>query len=147
MKTSNSTLLSRIKDRTANVVVVGAGYVGLPLAVETAKAGYRTTAFDKSAPKVDAINAGRSYIEDIPTEVVGPLVKQGKLAASVDPDVLGKADVIIICVPTPLNKTKDPDNSFIMDAADLIRRMVGPSAGERRRANHGEAALNLVRVE
>ena len=120
MKTSNSTLLSRIKDRTANVVVVGAGYVGLPLAVETAKAGYRTTAFDKSAPKVDAINAGRSYIEDVPTEVLGPLVKQGKLGASVDPDVLGKADVIIICVPTPLNKTKDPDNSFIMDAADLI---------------------------
>jgi UDP-N-acetyl-D-glucosamine dehydrogenase len=107
-------------------VVVGAGYVGLPLAVEIAKAGYRVTAFDKSAAKVESINAGKSYIDDVPTSVVGPLVKENKLSASTDPEVLGQAEAIIICVPTPLNKTKDPDNSFILDAADLmVKRMRG----------------------
>jgi UDP-N-acetyl-D-glucosamine dehydrogenase len=115
-----STLLERINDLSAQVVVVGAGYVGLPLAVEIGQAGYRTTAFDKSAAKVKAINAGASYIDDVPTSAVSALVKAGRLDASADPDVLGKADAIVICVPTPLNKTKDPDNSFILDAADLL---------------------------
>jgi UDP-N-acetyl-D-glucosamine dehydrogenase len=115
-----SRLLDRIKDRSATVVVVGAGYVGLPLAVEIAKAGYSTLAYDRSGEKVSAINAGRSYIDDVPTAALAPLVSGGKLAASTDPDVLGKADVVIICVPTPLNKTKDPDNSFILDAAEMM---------------------------
>jgi UDP-N-acetyl-D-glucosamine dehydrogenase len=119
-------LLQRLGDRSATVVVVGAGYVGLPLAVEIAKAGYRTVAFDKSAGKVDSINAGKSYIDDVPTSVVGPLVKEKKLSASTDPEVLGQADAIIICVPTPLNKTKDPDNSFILDAADLMVKRMRP---------------------
>jgi UDP-N-acetyl-D-glucosamine dehydrogenase len=113
-------LLHRINDRSATVAVVGAGYVGLPLAVETAGAGYVTVAFDKVAGKVDSINAGKSYIDDVPTSVLEPLVKAKKLSASTDPDVLEKADAIIICVPTPLNKTKDPDNSYILDAADLM---------------------------
>jgi UDP-N-acetyl-D-glucosamine dehydrogenase len=112
--------MQRLSDRTAQVVVVGAGYVGLPLAVEIAQAGYNTIAFDKSAGKVESINAGKSYIDDVPTPTVAALVKAKKLSASVDPEVLGKADAIIICVPTPLNKTKDPDNSFILDAADLM---------------------------
>jgi UDP-N-acetyl-D-glucosamine dehydrogenase len=116
----SSTLLQKINDRTATVAVVGAGYVGLPLAVETAGAGYVTVAFDKIPAKVDSINAGKSYIEDIPTPVLEPLVRAKKLSASTDPDVLEKADAIIICVPTPLNKTKDPDNSYILDAADLM---------------------------
>ncbi len=116
----SSSLIQRINDRSANVVVVGAGYVGLPLAVEIAKAGFSTTAYDKSSEKVSAINAGRSYIEDVPSSVVGPLVTAGKLKASVDPDVLGKADAVIICVPTPLNKTKDPDNSYILDCAEMM---------------------------
>ena len=115
-----SSLLDRIKDRSANVVVVGAGYVGLPLAVEIAKAGFSVIAYDRSGEKVSAINAGRSYIEDVPTAVVGPLVTGKKLGASTDPDVLGKADAVVICVPTPLNKTKDPDNSFILNAADMM---------------------------
>jgi UDP-N-acetyl-D-glucosamine dehydrogenase len=113
-------LLDLIKDRSAHVVVVGAGYVGLPLAVEVAGAGYPTIAYDRSAEKVSAINARRSYIDDVPTPVLAPLVASGKLAASADPDVLGKADVVIICVPTPLNKTKDPDNSFILNAAEMM---------------------------
>src|SRR3954464_5833710 len=121
-----SSLLDKIKNRSANVVVVGAGYVGLPLAVEIAKAGFAVTAYDRSGEKVSAINAGRSYIEDVPTSVVGPLVTAKKLAASTDPDVLGKADAVIICVPTPLNKTKDPDNSFILDAADMMVSRMHP---------------------
>jgi len=118
--------MDRIRDRSANVVVVGAGYVGLPLAVEIAKAGFSTIAYDRSAEKVSAINAGRSYIEDIPTSMLAPLVADKKLSASADPDVLGKADAVIICVPTPLNKTKDPDNSFILDAAEMMVSRMHP---------------------
>jgi UDP-N-acetyl-D-glucosamine dehydrogenase len=113
-------LIERLRARTAKVVVVGAGYVGLPLAVETAKAGYPTIAYDRAGDKVSAINAGRSYIEDVPTPVLAPLVASGKLGAATDPDVLGTADAVIICVPTPLNKTKDPDNSFILSAAEMM---------------------------
>ena len=114
------TLLERIGDRSAQVVVVGAGYVGLPLAVEIAGAGFATTAYDRMAVKVNSIKSGHSHIADVPSSVLGPLVASGKLMASDNPDVLGKADVVIMCVPTPLNKTKDPDNSFILDAADML---------------------------
>ncbi len=121
-----STLLERINDRSATVVVVGAGYVGLPLAVEVAKAGFTTIAYDRSAAKVDGINAGKSHIEDVTTATVGALVDRKKLSAATDPDVLAKADAVVICVPTPLNKTKDPDNSFILDAADMILARMHP---------------------
>ena len=113
-------LLEKIQNRQANVVVVGAGYVGLPLSVEVAKAGFSTVAYDKSEAKVRAFNKGESYIGDVPSTTLAPLVTAGKLTASADPDVLTSADAIIICVPTPLNKTKDPDNSYILDAADMI---------------------------
>jgi UDP-N-acetyl-D-glucosamine dehydrogenase len=115
-----TTVAERIKSRRANVVVVGAGYVGLPLAVETAKAGFPTTAYDHSREKVGLLNRGQSYIGDVASETLAPLVARGTLRASGDPDVLTDADVVIICVPTPLNKTRDPDNSFIMNAADMI---------------------------
>ncbi|HVY41107.1 MAG TPA: nucleotide sugar dehydrogenase [Polyangia bacterium] len=114
------TLLDRIKTKEARVVVVGAGYVGLPLAVEVAKAKFQVTAYDKSVEKVQLLNKGVSYIKDVPSSTLEPLVKAGTLNGSADPEVLGAADVIIICVPTPLNKTKDPDNSFIMDAAEML---------------------------
>ena len=114
------TLLGRIEAREATVVVVGAGYVGLPLAVETAKAGFETIAFDKSPDKVQALARGVSYIKDVSSAVLEPLVVEGRLRGSADPEVLAAADVIVICVPTPLNKTKDPDNSFILDAAEMI---------------------------
>ncbi len=121
-----STLLDRINDRSATVVVVGAGYVGLPLAVEVAKAGFNTITYDRSEAKVQSVNAGKSYIEDVPTSIVAQLVERKKLSASTNPDVLTGADAIVICVPTPLNKTKDPDNSYIMDAAEMIlSRMTG----------------------
>jgi UDP-N-acetyl-D-glucosamine dehydrogenase len=115
-------LLERIKKHEARVAVVGIGYVGLPLAVEIARAGFHTTGFDKAQDKVDAVNAGRSYIKDVPDSALAPLVTEGRLSASTDPTVLGQSDVVVICVPTPLNKTRDPDNSMIMDAADLLAR-------------------------
>ena len=115
-----TTLLERIRTREAKVVVVGAGYVGLPLAVEVAKAGFKVTAYDKSVDKVQSLGRGVSYVNDVSSETLAPLVKAGTLDASADPDVLAVADVVIICVPTPLNKTKDPDNSFIMDAAEML---------------------------
>ena len=114
------TIAERITRREAHVVVVGAGYVGLPLAVEVAKAKFKVTCYDRSREKVDSLLRGVSYIKDVPTSELEPLVASKTLSASADPDVLSDADVVIICVPTPLNKTKDPDNSFIMDAADMI---------------------------
>jgi UDP-N-acetyl-D-glucosamine dehydrogenase len=115
-----TTLLERIRTRAAKVVVVGAGYVGLPLAVEVAKAGFRITAYDKSVDKVKSLGRGVSYVNDVSSATLAPLVEAGTLDASTDPEVLSAADVVIICVPTPLNKTKDPDNSFIMDAAEML---------------------------
>jgi len=113
-------LLKRIQNKQAEIVIIGAGYVGLPLAVEVATAGFKTTTIDKQQSKVDAINAGSSYIGDVPSTTLAPLVKSGKITATTDPDVISRADVVIICVPTPLNKTRDPDNSYILDAAGLI---------------------------
>jgi UDP-N-acetyl-D-glucosamine dehydrogenase len=114
------TLLERIAARQARVVVVGAGYVGLPLAVEVAAAGFSTIAYDRSAEKMASLGRGVSYVNDVPSARLEPLVRAGTLASSADPEVLAGADVIIICVPTPLNKTKDPDNSYILDAAEMI---------------------------
>jgi UDP-N-acetyl-D-glucosamine dehydrogenase len=114
----SQSLKERIESHDARVAVIGIGYVGLPLAVEIAGAGFTVTGYDKSGDKVRRVNAGESYINDVPTQVLAPLVSSGRLSASNDPDVLAKADVVVICVPTPLNKTKDPDNSFIMSAAD-----------------------------
>jgi UDP-N-acetyl-D-glucosamine dehydrogenase len=113
-------LIEKIQKHASQVAVIGIGYVGLPLAVELARAGFRTVGFDKSSEKVNALNASRSYIGDISDADLEPLVKSGTLSATVDPSVFDHSDVIIICVPTPLNKTKDPDNSFIVDAAQTL---------------------------
>jgi UDP-N-acetyl-D-glucosamine dehydrogenase len=119
-----SPLKDKIANREARVVVVGIGYVGLPLAVEVAGAGFQTVGYDLSKWKVERLNAGESYIKDVPTSVLAPLVSSGRLSGSHDPEVLARADVVVICVPTPLNKTKDPDNSFIIAALDeLVPRM------------------------
>jgi UDP-N-acetyl-D-glucosamine dehydrogenase len=116
-----ATLLEKIKTHDARIAVIGIGYVGLPLCTEMAKAGFHTTGYDKHEAKVKSVLAGKSYIGDITDEVLGPLVASGKLTASTDPRVLGEADVVIICVPTPLNKTKEPDNGFIMRAAEDLK--------------------------
>ena len=116
-----ATLLEKIKKHDAKVAVIGIGYVGLPLCVEMASAGFSTVGYDKHDAKVKSVNEGKSYIGDIPDSVLAPLVKSGKLTASLDPKVLAQADVVVICVPTPLGKTREPDNSFIILAAEDLK--------------------------
>jgi UDP-N-acetyl-D-glucosamine dehydrogenase len=115
-------LQSKISAKTASVGVVGLGYVGLPLAVEFAKAGFFVTGIDVLQHKVDAINRGESYIQDIPTEVLRPLVESGHIKATSDFAVVDQLDTINIAVPTPLRKTKDPDMTFIDSACTEIGR-------------------------
>jgi len=114
------TLLKKLNEKTSRIAVIGAGYVGLPFAVECARSGFQTTALDLDQNKVQRINDGDSYIGDVPSAQLQKEVSSGRLRASADPAVLGEADGVIICVPTPLNKTKDPDVSLIMKAADAL---------------------------
>ncbi len=154
--THQSTLLDRFTRRDAHVAIIGLGYVGLPLAVAFAEAGYRVTGIDLDSRKVDAINHGESYIEDVPAAAVAALVREGeiggsgdreiratsrttsspnaptalraekRLAATTDFSVLATCDAVSICVPTPLNKTGDPDVSFIANAAEQVARYLHP---------------------
>jgi UDP-N-acetyl-D-glucosamine dehydrogenase len=117
---SYAELTKKIDDQTARVVVIGIGYVGLPLVLEFARAGYCVTGYDKNPAKVALLNSGESYIGDIPSSDLVPFVKKGTLGASSDPGVLGEADAVVVCVPTPLNKTKDPDMRFIAAATEEI---------------------------
>jgi len=119
-------LLAKAQSRTAVLGIVGLGYVGLPLAVELAEAGYRVVGFDVSARVVDGVNAGRSHVQDIPTERLAKLVKAGKISATTDLARLKEPDGIAICVPTPLGKTRDPDVSFIAAATDSMARAIRP---------------------
>ena len=115
-----------IKDKSAVVGVIGLGYVGLPLIVEFALQGFRGIGFEVDGNKVKEINAGRSYIPDVPSENVEKTVKAGKLSATTDFSCLSECDVIIVCVPTPLRKTKDPDMSFILSAGEQIKKYKRP---------------------
>jgi UDP-N-acetyl-D-glucosamine dehydrogenase len=119
-------LMAKGKDRSAVFGVVGMGYVGLPLAVEAARAGYKVVGFDVSARVVDLINRGTSHIRDIPSDVLAPFVREGKIAATADMTRLADVDVICICVPTPLSKTKDPDVSYVLAAADALAEAIRP---------------------
>ena len=111
-----------IVDRAAVIGVVGLGYVGLPLIVEFCLKGYRGVGFEVDTKKADSINAGESYIVDVPGENLRKCLADGKLAATTDFSRLRECDVIIICVPTPLRKTKDPDMSFIISAGEEIQK-------------------------
>ena len=113
-------LRQRIRTRKARVGVIGLGYVGLPLAVEFARAGFEVVGIDVQASKVDLFNQGHSYIKDVPDEVFGPQVRSGRLRATSDLSVISELDTINICVPTPLRKTKDPDMSYIVAATEGI---------------------------
>src|SRR5215510_2138828 len=115
-------LAEKIRTRTARVGIVGLGYVGLPLAVEFARAGFSVTGIDVSADKAKKVNSGDSYIGDIPTATLAPLVEAGKLRATTDFSAVLELDTINICVPTPLRKTKDPDMSFIVSSGQEIAR-------------------------
>lgn len=113
-------LKSRIINRSANIGIIGLGYVGLPLAVEFAKVGFSVTGFDNDNKKVSEIQKGDSYILDVPSKDVRELTLSKKISATTDKALLNKMDIIIICVPTPLRKTKEPDISFILQAAEDI---------------------------
>src|SRR5271154_119752 len=124
--TTAETLADKISSRTAKVGIVGLGYVGLPLAVEYAKAGFCVTGIDLSAPKAESVNAGKSYIGDVPSSALEPLVAAGKLRATTDFSVIRDLDTVNICVPTPLRKTKDPDMSYIVAATEEIAKYFHP---------------------
>jgi UDP-N-acetyl-D-glucosamine dehydrogenase len=119
-------LLGKIERKEAHVGVVGLGYVGLPLAVELAKVGFRVTGIDLDDRKIRAINNGQSYIPDVPTKDLEALTRSGKLDATADFSIVKKLDTINICVPTPLRKTKDPDMSYIVSAVESIAEHLHP---------------------
>jgi UDP-N-acetyl-D-glucosamine dehydrogenase len=124
--TRQQVLGQKIKDHTAHVGVIGLGYVGLPLAVELAQVGFKVTGIDVQERKVDTLNRGESYVQDVPTSVLGPLVKSGHITATTDFSVISDMDTINICVPTPLRKTKDPDMSYIVSACQEIAKYFTP---------------------
>jgi UDP-N-acetyl-D-glucosamine dehydrogenase len=119
-------LEDRIRARTARVGIVGLGYVGLPLGVEFARAGFRVTGIDVTKSKVERVNAGDSYVLDVPSATLGPLVAEGKLEATTDFAAVADLDTINICVPTPLRKSKDPDMSYIDAACRRIAEHIHP---------------------
>ncbi len=119
-------LEARIRSGEARVGTLGLGYVGLPLSVEFGTAGLRVTGYDLLPEKVAALNRGESYVGDVPAQRVRELVAAGRFAASTDFDSLGEQDALIICVPTPLGKTRDPDLSMVVDASREIARRLRP---------------------
>jgi UDP-N-acetyl-D-glucosamine dehydrogenase len=124
-------LIGKAGRREALFGIVGLGYVGLPLAVELAHAGYRVLGFDIQQKVVDGLNAGRSHVKDVSDAQLQEVVKSGKFSATTDMSRLGEPDAISICVPTPLSKFKDPDVSFIVAATDAIKRTL----------RHGQAII------
>lgn len=117
-------LLAKFRDKSAKVAVLGMGYVGLPLAVAFAEAGFETTGIDPDERKVQAFQQGTSYIKDVSSEAVSRLNQTGKLKMTSDFAVLSECDAVSICVPTPLRKTGDPDMSYIMSATEQLGKYV-----------------------
>jgi UDP-N-acetyl-D-glucosamine dehydrogenase len=114
-------LAKKIQDRTARAGVIGLGYVGLPLGVEMAKQGYHVTGIDIDRQKVDSVNAGISHVLDVPNEILLSLVAEGKIKATQSLASVENFDTVSVCVPTPLRKTKEPDLSYVIAAAEAIR--------------------------
>jgi UDP-N-acetyl-D-glucosamine dehydrogenase len=123
---SADVLGEKIRNKSAKAAVIGLGYVGLPLAVELGRAGFSVTGLDTDPEKARLIQAGQCYIPDIDSSLFGELTRQGKLKATIDDAVLAESDTVSICVPTPLNKTKDPDLSFILAAAEKLANRLHP---------------------
>ena len=121
-KSPDVQLSQRLDRRTARLAVIGLGYVGLPLAVELAEAGFEVHGIDIDENRVKQLNNGRSYIQDVPTASVRALVKKGLLQATTDFSVLKRCDAVNICVPTPLSKMRDPDVSYIVAAVQQVTR-------------------------
>jgi UDP-N-acetyl-D-glucosamine dehydrogenase len=120
------TTIERIGSRQARIGIIGLGYVGLPLAVEFARAGFDVTGFDVDETKNAQINAGKSYIPDVPDAELAEAVSAGRLRATSDMARLGEMDVVDICVPTPLRKTRDPDLSYVIKAVDAAAATLRP---------------------
>ena len=120
--TTKETLIKKLRDRDARIGILGLGYVGLPLAVVFAEAGFHVTGIDPDLRKVDSLAKGISYIPDVKTETLEKLVRSGHLTATADFSALKTIDAVSICVPTPLRKTGDPDMSFIMSASEELAR-------------------------
>lgn len=123
---SKQTLLNKLRERDAHAVVLGLGYVGLPLAVVLADAGYSVTGVDVDEEKVHHIKQGKSYIQDVSTDKVAGLVEDGSLQATTDFSIVEDADAVSICVPTPLRKTRDPDLSYIISVTEEIAPYMHP---------------------
>ena len=119
-------LLQKIADKSAVVGIVGLGYVGLPLAVEMAEAGYKTIGFDVQAKKVDLVNAGHNYIGDIVGDKLKNMVETGFLRATSDFDFIRDVDAVAICVPTPLDKYQQPDISYVKGSTESVAEHVHP---------------------
>lgn len=117
---SNNLLLEKLQAHNARVSVIGLGYVGLSLAVELARVGFTVHGVDLDLERVTLLNRGESYLVDVPKEVLGPLVASGRLSASTAFDAAAGSDALIICVPTPLRKTKEPDISYILSAVESL---------------------------
>ena len=119
-------LLEKIESRTIVAGVVGLGYVGLPLAVEKAKAGFKTIGFDVQKSKVDSVNAGHNYIGDVVDADLAKLVQEGRLSATTDFSFVKDVDFIAICVPTPLDAHQEPDISYVRDSATAVAQYLKP---------------------
>jgi UDP-N-acetyl-D-glucosamine dehydrogenase len=120
------TLKERLESRQAKVGVIGLGYVGLPLAIEFARAGFAVTGIDTNETKIGLLGAGKSYVQDVPDEDVREAARAGQFRATNDFDALSDLDSVNICVPTPLSKTGDPDISHIHAAVQEIQARFGP---------------------
>lgn len=126
MSSIQDTLLEKLQTRTARVAVLGLGYVGLPLATVFAEAGFKVVGIEPDKRKVDSLLRGESYVQDVPSEQVSRLVREGKLEATTQFSALQVADAVSICVPTPLRKTGDPDLSFILSASESLSIFMHP---------------------
>lgn len=121
-----ASLYEKLSARTARTAVIGLGYVGLPLAAEFGRAGFEVIGIDVDKRKCDAINRGESYVQDVSSSTVSALVRAGKLSAISEIGAADSLDTINICVPTPLRKTKDPDLSYVVSAAHLVKEVLRP---------------------
>lgn len=121
-----TTLQQKINNQSARIAIAGVGYVGLPLAVAFARRGFEVIGIDPAREKVDLLNRARTYITDISDEDLRPIVAEKKLSATADFSVLKNCDVLSICVPTPLGKTKDPDISYIVAVTNELKKYIHP---------------------
>ena len=124
MNKTEQLLLQKINRKKAKIAIVGLGYVGLPLAEAFANFGYEVTGIDIDSKKIRLIEQGKSFISDVSSSDINRHVKKGKLHAFADYDPIQHVDVVIICVPTPLNRAKDPDISFIVSVTDAIQTRI-----------------------